>query len=165
MSDIFHKSCYTSRSSGYKYRTLATNTGERKRRDSTEDTAFERKFKELNRRVMTRIDKQLNRSQTTRDMIQNRLEKLNTKIDSMLELQNNVASLRKDLVVVENTLTDLTERVSRLDQATTPSDRSSIGFGGLTFRTPTVATHTMWLLYDLYEFIQKNVYVFKTIKN
>lgn len=86
MSEIFHKSCYTSRSSGYKYRTLSTNTGVRKRRASEEDNTFDKKFRELHREIMSRVDAQVSLTQRARDSIEDKFNKIDMKISSMLEL-------------------------------------------------------------------------------
>lgn len=59
MSQYFHKTCYTSRSSGYKYRTLGSNTGDKKRRDVQEDNVFDKKFKELKRTIYSKIEKEV----------------------------------------------------------------------------------------------------------
>ncbi|XP_049874359.1 uncharacterized protein LOC126372574 [Pectinophora gossypiella] len=115
MSDIvFHKSCYTSRSPGYKYRTLATNTGEKKRRDSKEDNVFDTKFKELRRAIVSRVDKHFGESQRARDSIFDKFDKIDSKINTMLELQNTVKVLRKNLWAAENILADVQEKVNKL---------------------------------------------------
>lgn len=59
MSEYFHKNCYTSRSSGYKYRTLGSNTGDKKRRDVQEDNVFDKKFKELKKTIYSKIEKEV----------------------------------------------------------------------------------------------------------
>lgn len=134
MSEIFHKSCYTSRSSGYKYRTLSTNTGERKRRDSKEDSTFDRKFKELQREISTRIEKQLNQAQKARDTIKEKYEKIDAKINSMLELQTTVTSLRKNLTVIENTMADVALKVEKIDEFTANSDTCTLRSRKSSFR-------------------------------
>ncbi|KAG6444779.1 hypothetical protein O3G_MSEX003561 [Manduca sexta] len=99
MSQVFHKSCYTARSTGYKYRTLSTNTGDKKRRDSIEDNSFDKKLKELKHEITSRIDKELDQAQ-----------------------KNSVATMRQDLHVAESTLTELVDRIGKLDIATYDSE-------------------------------------------
>ncbi|XP_045766611.1 uncharacterized protein LOC123868222 [Maniola jurtina] len=115
MSEIFHKSCYTTRTTGYKYRTLSTNTGEKTRRDSKEDTTFDRKFTELQREITSRIGKEVNDTQRARQSIQDKLEKIETKINTMLDVQNTIQSLRQDLRTAENTLVDIMEKVEKIE--------------------------------------------------
>ncbi|KAG6444778.1 hypothetical protein O3G_MSEX003561 [Manduca sexta] len=122
MSQVFHKSCYTARSTGYKYRTLSTNTGDKKRRDSIEDNSFDKKLKELKHEITSRIDKELDQAQKARSFINEKLEKIEAKINSMVELQNSVATMRQDLHVAESTLTELVDRIGKLDIATYDSE-------------------------------------------
>ncbi|KAL0871813.1 hypothetical protein ABMA27_004295 [Loxostege sticticalis] len=135
MSQIFHKSCYTSRSSGYKYRTLSTNTGEKKRRDSKEDSTFDKKFNELQRAISSRIDDQIDKSQSARDNIREKFEKINAKIDSMLELQDTVTSLRKNLQVVENTIAEMAQRIEKIDAVTLGSEACTLQSRKSSFRS------------------------------
>ncbi|CAK1544996.1 unnamed protein product [Leptosia nina] len=126
MSDIFHKSCYTSRSPGYKYRTLSTNTGEKSSKDSKEETnVFDKKFKELKNAITSRINKEVEETQTARNIIQTKFEKVDNKINSMLDLQNTVMVLRKDLQVAEDVLITMVDRVDRLDMIVGDSDACS----------------------------------------
>ncbi|XP_013190467.2 uncharacterized protein LOC106134871 [Amyelois transitella] len=118
MSDVFHKICYTSRSSGYKYRTLSTNTGKRRRRDTKDESTFDRKFRELKNEIVTRIDDELDLTQEARDHIDAKFEKVQGKIESMLELQEVMVGLKNDLRVAENNLANLILRVDKLDAAT-----------------------------------------------
>lgn len=122
MSQIFHKSCYTSRSSGYKYRTLSTNTGDRKRRDSKEENAFDWNLRELKRAILSRIDKELEQTQHAREAIKLRFFKVDAKVNSMLELQKTVVGLRKDLCSIENRLAVMVEKVDKLDMLTAAPD-------------------------------------------
>lgn len=126
MSEIFHKSCYTSRSTGYKYRTLSTNTGEKKRRDSKEDSTFDRKFKELKREITSRITKEVDESQRARKSIQEKLDKVDKKINGMLDVQNTIAILRKDLRVTENILVDTMEKVEKIENFIGNSENCSL---------------------------------------
>ncbi|XP_028167820.1 uncharacterized protein LOC114358137 [Ostrinia furnacalis] len=135
MSQIFHKSCYTSRSSGYKYRTLSTNTGERKRRDSKEDSTFDRKFKELQKDISSRIENQIEHAQGARDHIREKFEKIDAKIDSMLELQNTVTSLRKNLHVVENSIAEMAQKIEKIDTLTMGSDACTLQSRKSSFRS------------------------------
>lgn len=135
MSQIFHKSCYTSRSSGYKYRTLSTNTGERKRRDSKEDSTFDRKFKELQRDISVRIEKQLSQTQRARDTIKEKFEKIDAKINSMIELQTTVASLRQNLQVVENSIVDMAQKVEKIEALTSNSEACTLQSQKSSFRS------------------------------
>ncbi|KAJ0178196.1 hypothetical protein K1T71_006019 [Dendrolimus kikuchii] len=115
MSEIFHKSCYTSRSSGYKYRTLSTNTGDKRKRDCKEDTTFDKKFKELKKEIVSRVDKQVNETRAARELIQEKFNKIDSKINSMLDLKQSVMSLREDLTTAENNLANLINRVYKLE--------------------------------------------------
>lgn len=125
MSDIFHRTCYT-RCAGYKYRTLATNTGEKKRRDSKDDNTFERKFRDLKKEITSRIDTEVNKSQVARQRMRTKLELINAKVDTMLELQSTVTSLAADLHVAESNLADMMLKVEQLDSMTTPSSGSRV---------------------------------------
>lgn len=124
MSEIFHKSCYTSRSSGYKYRTLSTNTGVRKRRASEEDNTFDKKFRELHREIMSRVDAQVSLTQRARDSIEDKFNKIDMKISSMLELQKTVASLRNSLQAAESSLTDVMYKVDKMETMAADSEYS-----------------------------------------
>ncbi|KAJ8716020.1 hypothetical protein PYW08_013305 [Mythimna loreyi] len=112
---IFPKRCYTARSSGYKYRTLSTNTGERKRRNSKEDNAFERKFKELSKAILTRVNKEVEETHKARESILDKFESLDAKINSMVELQKTVTELHSILQKASFTLVDLMEKVDKLE--------------------------------------------------
>lgn len=98
MSQVFHKSCYTTRSSGYKYRTLSTNTGERKRRDSKEDCSVDKVFRDIRRAISTRIDTELEKTGQSREMIFDKFDKIDSKINTMLDLQ-----VRRSLYFYEGT--------------------------------------------------------------
>lgn len=135
MCERFNKNCYTSRSSGYKYRTLSTNTGERKRRDSKEDSTFDRKFKELKREITSRISNQVDEMQRTRESIKDKFDKIHSKIDSMIELQNTVLVLRDDLHVAESTLTGLIEKVDKLEAVTAGGEAYSLRSRKSSFRS------------------------------
>ncbi|PZC76049.1 hypothetical protein B5X24_HaOG205188 [Helicoverpa armigera] len=125
MSDIFHSSCYTSRTSGYKYRTLSTNTGDRRSRDSREDSAYERKFRELRKAILTRVNKEVNQTHKARHTILDKFTKLDAKIDSMLELQNTVALLRQDLIAAGNSIMDILSKVDRIEGYNSRSEMMS----------------------------------------
>lgn len=112
---IFPKRCYTARSSGYKYRTLSTNTGERKRRDSKEDNAFGRKFKELSTAILTRVNKEVDETHKARESILEKFANLDAKINSMVENQKTVTELHNNLHAVNFTLVELMEKVDRLE--------------------------------------------------
>ncbi|KAI5637108.1 hypothetical protein NE865_10158 [Phthorimaea operculella] len=114
-SMVFHKSVYTARSTGYKYRTLATNTGEKKRRDELEDIIFDTRFQDLKEMITSKIDQQLEVTRRSRQQLLDKMMKVDAKIDQMLEFQETVKSLRKDLTAAENTLADLLDRVEKLD--------------------------------------------------
>lgn len=115
MSGFFHKSCYTARSTGYKYRTLSTNTGERKRRDCIENNRFEAKFKELSKAINRRIDKEVEEIHKSRDSINEKFDKISAKIDSILDLQNTVASLQNDLVTASSKMLLISEKINKID--------------------------------------------------
>lgn len=115
MSEIFHKNCYTSRTSGYKYRTLSTNTGDKRKRDTKDDNTFDRKLRELKKEIISRIDNQVNQAHGARERIQEKFTKVDSKIDSMLDLKNTVLALRGDLTTAENRLVDLFRRVYNLE--------------------------------------------------
>ncbi|CAG9793953.1 unnamed protein product [Diatraea saccharalis] len=134
MSQIFHKSCYTARSSGYKYRTLSTNTGEKKRRDSREDSTFDRKFKELQNEIACRIDKQVKHTQKARGMILEKFEKIDSKINLMMELKDTVTILRKNINTAEDALSDIVQKIERLD-ANTGSDAYTLHSRKSSFRS------------------------------
>lgn len=126
MSEFFHKSCYTSRSTGYKYRTLSTNTGEKKRRDSSIDTPLTKKFKELKGEITSRIMKEVDESQRARKSIREKFEKIDKKINSMLDVQNTITILRKDLRVSENILVDTMEKIEKIENIVGESECSSL---------------------------------------
>ncbi|KAF9786595.1 hypothetical protein SFRURICE_016318 [Spodoptera frugiperda] len=110
MSEIFHK-----RYSGYKYRTLSTNTGERAKRLEREETPVERKFRELRRAITTRVNKEVDDTHKAREAILNKFEKLDNKITSMIELQNTVALLRKDLRSVGYAVQQVGKKVGNIE--------------------------------------------------
>lgn len=126
MSEFFHKSCYTSRSTGYKYRTLSTNTGEKKRRDSSIDTPLTKKFKELKSEITSRIMKEVDESQRARKSIREKFERIDKKINSMLDVQNTITILRKDLRVSENILVDTMEKIEKIENIVGESECSSL---------------------------------------
>ncbi|XP_050351652.1 uncharacterized protein LOC126774259 [Nymphalis io] len=126
MSELFHKSCYTSRSTGYKYRTLSTNTGEKKRRESKEDSTFDRKFKELKGEIGSRIMKEVDEVQRARQSIQDKFEKIDAKINSMLNIQTTITLLRNDLRQAENILVDTIEKVEKMEGIIGESEASSL---------------------------------------
>ena len=116
MSDLkFHKSCYTARSSGYKYRTLSTNTGSKKKRDSVEDTSFERKIRELNVAIVSRVTKEVNSTNEARESILEKFSRLDAKINAMLEIQQTVAELNNNLENVSLALVSMTEKVNKIE--------------------------------------------------
>ncbi|CAH2091015.1 unnamed protein product [Euphydryas editha] len=126
MSEFFHKSCYTSRTTGYKYRTLSTNTGEKKRRDSNTDSPLTKKFKELKGEITSRIIKEVDESQRARKSIRDKFEKIDTKINSMLDVQNTITILRKDLLASENILVDTMEKIEKIENIVGVSQSSSL---------------------------------------
>ncbi|XP_047534910.1 uncharacterized protein LOC125069455 [Vanessa atalanta] len=126
MSELFHKSCYTSRSTGYKYRTLSTNTGEKKRRDTKEDSTFDRKFKELKGEISSRIMKEVDEVQRARQSIQDKFEKIDAKINSMLNIQTTITVLKNDLRQAENILVDTIEKVEKIEGIIGESETSSL---------------------------------------
>ncbi|CAF4756459.1 unnamed protein product [Pieris macdunnoughi] len=95
MSDIFHKSCYTTRTTGYKYRTLSTNTGEKASKENKETNVFDRKFKELKNAITSRINKEVDDTQTARIKIDEKFDKVNSKINTMLDLKDTITMLRQ----------------------------------------------------------------------
>lgn len=135
MSEIFHKSCYTSRSTGYKYRTLSTNTGERKRRDTHEDNTFDKQFKELEKEITSRIDAQVNLTQKARESIENKFNTIDTKINSILELQNTVTSLRQNLQVAESSLAEMLFKVDRIEAVVAGNEAYSLKSKKSSFRS------------------------------
>ena len=117
----FHKSCYTARSSGYKYRTLSTNTGDPKR-DHEFESPFDRKFREFRKAIVSRVNKEVNKTHRARA---NSLEKftiLNDKINSMIELQTAVTDLNKILQSVSFTLVDLMDKVDKIETINSHAD-------------------------------------------
>ncbi|VVD03216.1 unnamed protein product [Leptidea sinapis] len=126
MSENFHKSCYTSRCAGYKYRTLSTNTGDKTSRDSKEDNIFDRKFKELRTAITSRINKQVTDTKSARESIKVKIDKIDAKITSMLELKEAVAMLKKDLQSAEIALETMVDTVERLESIVGVSEVSSV---------------------------------------
>ncbi|KAJ2943704.1 hypothetical protein O0L34_g16815 [Tuta absoluta] len=112
---IFHKSVYSARSTGYKYRTLATNTGDKKRRDELEDDIFEKRVQDLKESINSRIDQQFEVMRNSRQQLLEKMMKVDEKIDQMLQVQETVKTLRKELTAAEGTLADLQDRVDKLD--------------------------------------------------
>lgn len=135
MSEIFHKSCYTTRSSGYKYRTLSTNTGERKRRDSREDNAFEKKFRELRKAILSRVNKEVSDTQKARETILQKFEKLDAKIDSMVVLQNTVTGMRKDLLSAGYILMEMINKVEKIETINSRTELFSLQSQRASFRS------------------------------
>lgn len=147
MSENFHKSCYTSRSTGYKYRTLSTNTGERKRRDSNKDSSFDIKFKELEQEISSRIDTQVKLAQEAREISKDKFNKIEAKINSIIYLQETVTDLRQNLLIASCSLTPMLERLNTIEAAVTESEtytldskKSSIRFTDLTFEENEILT-------------------------
>lgn len=124
MSDIFHKSCYTSRSAGYKYRTLSTNTGEKQL--CKQDVRCERKFKELKKEINSRIDKEVDESQKARKVILEKFEVIDKIINGILDVQNTISNLRKDLRNSENILVDTLEKVEKIESTIGNSESCSM---------------------------------------
>ncbi|KAJ8713577.1 hypothetical protein PYW07_013947 [Mythimna separata] len=122
---IFPKRCYTARSSGYKYRTLSTNTGERKRRSSKEDSAFERKFRELSKAIVSRVTKEMEETHKARESILDKFTNLDAKINAMVELQKTVTDLHDNLHTMSFTLVDLMGKVDRLEILSARADVAS----------------------------------------
>lgn len=149
MSEIFHKSCYTSRSSGYKYRTLSTNTGEKKKRDSREDNAFEKKFRELRRAIVGRVNREVHETHRARESLLQKFAKIDAKINSMLELQDTVQTMRKDLQTAGNNLQQMVNKVDALNthtemyslQSQRPSFRSQAPIMEETEDRDSIVTH------------------------
>ncbi|CAH4007014.1 unnamed protein product [Pieris brassicae] len=125
MSDIFHKSCYTTRTTGYKYRTLSTNTGEKPSKENKETNVFDRKFKELKNAITSRINKEVHDTQTARINIDEKFDKVNSKINTMLDLKDTITMLRKDLQTAEDVLCNMVERVEKLESMLVVSEASS----------------------------------------
>lgn len=116
MSDLkFHKSCFMARSSGYKYRTLSTNTGNRKKRNSVEDNSFERKFRELNGAILSRVMKEVNNTNKARESMLEKFSKLEEKINAMVEVQKTVTELNGNLENVRIALLDMTDKVYNIE--------------------------------------------------
>lgn len=75
---------------------------------------------------------QIDQNQSSRDAINAKFEKVDVKINSMLETQSIVMSLRKDLNRVENVLFNLNQRVEKIGavlsiaDSTTPSMASAL---------------------------------------
>lgn len=126
MSEIFHKSCYTVRSTGYKYRTLSTNTGDKKRRDSVEDCTFDTKLKELKWAMNTKIQNEVDKMADARDSIRDKFLKIDTKIDSLINLQKTVLGLRDDLNQAESTLVEMLEKINKLEVSVDRSEPCSL---------------------------------------
>lgn len=126
MSEIFHKSCYTSRSTGYKYRTLSTNTGEKQLYNNKEDVTCERKFQELKKEINSRITKEVDESQKARKCILEKFETIDKVINGMLEVQNMISNLRKDLCNAENILVNTLEKVEKIENVIGNSESCSI---------------------------------------
>ncbi|CAH0584392.1 unnamed protein product [Chrysodeixis includens] len=149
MSEIFEKSCYTARSSGYKYRTLSTNTGEQTRRDSRDDNAFEKKFRELRRAIVGRVNREVNDTHKARVSILQKFDKVDAKINAMLELQNTVQTLRKDLESAADDLINMVNKIDVLDvhtemyslQSQRPSFRSQAPIEEETEDRDSIVTH------------------------
>ncbi|XP_022830317.1 uncharacterized protein LOC111359106 [Spodoptera litura] len=135
MSGIFHKSCYTARSSGYKYRTLSTNTGERAKRHEREENGLDKKFKELRRAITMRVNKEVDETHKARESILNKFEKLDTKITSMIELQNTVALLRKDLRSVGYALRQMGSKVDNIENLNSRTEMYSLQSQRLSLRS------------------------------
>lgn len=103
------------RSTGYKYRTLSTNTGEKKRRDSVEDNTFDRKIKELRNVMHSKIQNEVDQMGDARDAIHEKFKKIDSKIDSMIELQSTVLGLRDNLRHAEAALVLMLEKVNKIE--------------------------------------------------
>ncbi|KAI8426135.1 hypothetical protein MSG28_005087 [Choristoneura fumiferana] len=134
MSQVFHKSCYTTRSSGYKYRTLSTNTGERKRRDSKEDCSVDKVFRDIRRAISTKIDTELEKTGHSRELIFEKFEKIDSKINTMLDLQDNILAMRQTLTLAENSLIDMIQKVQKIEAYT--SEPESLKSKKSSFRSP-----------------------------
>ncbi|XP_059053859.1 uncharacterized protein LOC131848118 [Achroia grisella] len=126
MSDVFHKSCYTSRSTRYKYRSLSTNTGGHKRRDSKEESTFDIKIKELKREITSKILSEVDMMQKARECMNIKFENVDEKINSMVDLQNTVKCLRKDLQNAETTLAGIVMKIERLNMLVADNEARSL---------------------------------------
>ncbi|XP_028029437.1 uncharacterized protein LOC114242467 [Bombyx mandarina] len=131
MSQVFHKACYTSRIP--KCRTLSTNTDHNKQ--NTDEDTYDRKIEELKLEVSEKIDKEIDRAKTSRQSILEKFNKIDSKIDSMLEIQDKVTALRKDLHTAEYTLSELTAKIAKIELASSSSDGFSLHSKNMSFRS------------------------------
>ncbi|CAB3220089.1 unnamed protein product [Arctia plantaginis] len=121
MSEVFHKNFYTTRSAGYKYRTLSTNTQSKFgdllkiKEDGKHVSIWDKKISELRKAILAKVCKEASIAEEVRDNMSKKFEKIDAKVDSMLELQNTVLSLRKDLSAVGTTLVELVDKVNKMD--------------------------------------------------
>lgn len=115
MSDFSHRRCYISRSAGYKYRTFSTNTGVDMKRREDENTIIDSKFYELKRDICSRIENELRNAEKARQTIVEKYNKIDNKIDSLIEVQNVMTSLRSNIRVAQSSLDLLLERINNLE--------------------------------------------------
>lgn len=115
----FHRTCYTRRSQGYKYRTLATNTNITYKhsfpRDEDDMPVLDRKFAELHRAVNSKIDIQLDRTRRARLALMDKFDDIDKKIDSMLDLKQQLSDMQKELTVSQNTMIRVAEKLNEFD--------------------------------------------------
>ncbi|KOB74307.1 O-acyltransferase [Operophtera brumata] len=137
MSEFFHKSCYTSRSSGYKYRTLSTNTGEHSRfRSCHEGKTMDMKFKELELEINSRVEKHVKHAQKAREITHDKLNKIDAKINSVLDFFNTVTILRQSLLTAASSLASMGEKVSKIEAVLNETETSGISSKKSSFRFP-----------------------------
>lgn len=121
MSEIFHKNCYTTRSAGYKYRTLSTNTTSKfgdllkVKEDGKHVSIWDKKISELRKAILAKVCKEASNAEEIRDNMNKKFEKIDAKVDSMLELQNTVLSLRKDLIAAGAAMVELFDKVDKME--------------------------------------------------
>lgn len=138
----FHRTCYTRRTQGYKYRTLATNTNITYKhsfpKDENDLPVLDRKFAELHRAVNSKIDLHLDRTKRARLALMEKFDVIDKKIDSILDLKNQLGDMQKVLTASENTMIRVAEKLNELDGSagnnSQSSSKSGAAFGPGTLR-------------------------------
>ncbi|KPJ07258.1 hypothetical protein RR48_07674 [Papilio machaon] len=128
MDRMCYWSYYNTRSLGYKYRNTSTNTGDGRLMDSAMAANSIKKFSDLSRAINTKIANEVEKTNLARESIKNKIEMVDSKINSILGLQRTVIALRKDLNAAENSIANILEKVEMLEKreniSYTPSSSS-----------------------------------------
>lgn len=128
MERMCYWSYYNTRSLGYKYRNMSTNTGDGTQMDSAMAAKSIKKFSDLSRAISSKIANEVEKTNIARESIKNKIEIVDAKINSILDLQSTVIALRKDLNAAESSIANILEKVEMLEKkeniAYTPSTSS-----------------------------------------